>query len=270
MKLAYICCVCHRLLFRNQVIQCQVELYGETSEIAALASKCITTTYLHTPKEECGLECHVYTRERDKLWICHSCHGKLQRGKMPEGSTVNSLHLQPIPLELKGLNSLEEHLIALNILFMKLVSVPRGGQSGVCGPVVCVPSNINDVTSILPREEKSNLIKVKLKRRLSYKGHYQYQFVRTEHVKTALRYLIKNNMWYSDIEINDQWINPLEKIEVEDEFEVEDEPTENDGLENNNIDERDDSGVHEDNEIKEDLTYTEQQQGIFLDTFATC
>lgn len=53
---------------------------------------------------------------------------------------------------------------------------------------------------------------------------------------------------------------------MKDEFEVEDEPIENDGLENNSMDERDDSGVHEDNEVEEDLTYTEQQQGIFLDT----
>lgn len=240
-----------------------MESYGKTSEIAALASKCITTTYLHTPNE-----CHVCIMERDKLWICHTCHRKLQRGKMPEGSTFNGLHLQPIPLELKWLNSLEEHLRALNIPFMKLVPLPRGGQSGVCGAVVCVPSNINDVTSILPREENSNLIvKVKLKRRLSYRSHYQYQFVRTEHVKITLEYLIKNTKWYADIEVSDQWINPLEKTEeVEDEFEVEDEPIENDGLENNSMDERDDSGVHEDNEVEEDLTYTEQQQGIFLDT----
>lgn len=79
--------------------------------------------------------------------------------------------------------------------------------------------------------------------------------------------MIKNNKWYADIEVNNQWINPLEKIEeVEDEFEVEDEPTENDRLEDNDMDEKDDSGVHEDNEVEEDLTYTEQQQGIFLDT----
>lgn len=45
------------------------------------------------------------------------------------------------------------------------------------------------------------VIKVKLKRKLSYKGHYEYQFVNPAHVQEALVYLKEHNNWYSEIDI---------------------------------------------------------------------
>lgn len=44
------------------------------------------------------------------------------------------------------------------------------------------------------------VIKVKLKRKLSYKGHYEYQFVNPLHVQEALKYLKEHNSWYSEID----------------------------------------------------------------------
>ncbi len=71
--------------------------------------------------------------------------------------------------------------------FMKLVPLPKGGQNVVHGPVACVPSNINEVNSIPPRKEQSNLIiRVERKRKLSFKGQYRHQLVKTEHIKKAL------------------------------------------------------------------------------------
>ncbi len=63
------------------------------------------------------------------------------------------------------------------------------------------------------------MIRVKLKRKLAYKGYYQYEFVRKEHVETALQYLKQNNKWYRDIEIDTEWSNSLseEACDVEDE-----------------------------------------------------
>ena len=129
---------------------------------------------------------------------------------MPAEAASNNLHLELIPRELKILNSLEQHLIALNIPFAKVTGLPKGGQFGVHGPVVCVPSNVEKVASVLPRcESDDQLIRVKLKRKISYKGHYQYQFVKESNIENALDYLVKNNKWYTNITLNKKWVNPV-------------------------------------------------------------
>lgn len=82
-----------------------------------------------------------------------------------------NLVLDPIPPQLKNLNSMEQHLIAINIPFMKTLALPKGGPNGVHGPVTCVPSNVPQIASILPRPEHDDLmIRVKLKRKLTYKA----------------------------------------------------------------------------------------------------
>lgn len=49
------------------------------------------------------------------------------------------------------------------------------------------------------------VLRVKLKRKLSYKGYQEYQFVNPHHVVTALNFLIKNNAWYKDVQIDINW-----------------------------------------------------------------
>lgn len=67
---------------------------------------------------------------------------------MPEESVANNLALDPIPSELDNLNSLEQHLIAKHIPFMKMLALPKGGQNGVHGPVTCVTSNVKESQSL--------------------------------------------------------------------------------------------------------------------------
>nr|XP_022305765.1 uncharacterized protein LOC111112528 [Crassostrea virginica] len=83
--------------------------------------------------------------------------------------------------------------------------LPKGGQQNVHGPVVCVPSNLKKTTSLPLNANENLLLRVKLKRRLSYKGYYEYQFVKPNHIKVALDYLKHNNKWYKNIEIKSTW-----------------------------------------------------------------
>ena len=69
---------------------------------------------------------------------------------------------------------------------MKMLALPKGGQNGVQRPVTCVPANIVQTTSLLPcTNMEGSLLPVKLKRKCTYKGHYEYQYVDSMCVRQA-------------------------------------------------------------------------------------
>lgn len=125
--------------------------------------------------------------ERKEEWICHSCHENIKFGHLPNIAVVNNLALDPIPEELQGLNVLERHVIAKFIPFVKIISLPKGQQQAVHGAVVCVPSEVESTVQSLPRPpSESQLLRVKLKRQLCYKGYFQFQNLNMQKVRTAL------------------------------------------------------------------------------------
>ncbi|XP_058494640.1 uncharacterized protein LOC131465769 [Solea solea] len=68
----------------------------------------------------------------------------------------------------------------------------------------------HNTSNVLPRSTmEGSLLPVKLKRKLTYKGHYRYQYVDTMHIREALRYLKQANVHYKDIEFNEEWLNEL-------------------------------------------------------------
>ncbi|CAG2231660.1 unnamed protein product [Mytilus edulis] len=203
-----VCSCCLRLFFEKQVLICKKGSYDNS-----IYDLCTTEKYKHTCTDDCNTHCAFEGTCRTSLWICYTCHRKMIKGKTPAESFSNGLMLEDVPLELKQLNAIEQQLIALNIPFMKIMALPKGGQKGVHGPVVCVPSDLTKVTTILPRsEDESLLLKVKLKRKLNYKGYEKYQFVRPNHLEQALVYLKDTNVWYKDVAINDEWINPIPEV----------------------------------------------------------
>lgn len=103
------------------------------------------------------------------------------------------MNLEDIPPELSNLNSMEQHLIALHIPFMKVMALPHGGQKNIHGPVVCVPSDMRKTVKLPLPENENLLLRVKLKRKLNYKGYFEYQFVNTSNVSTALSFLKDKN-----------------------------------------------------------------------------
>ncbi len=163
------------------------------------------------------------------------------------------MHLVDVPNQLKRLNSLEQHLIARNIPFMKLLCLPRGKQHGCHGPVVCIPVNTTDVSNILPQNEcDDKMIRIKLKRT----HNALCKYVHTDHVRNAMKYLIRFNKWFGDVEINEQWINSLNESEEN----FADEKEEQDVVEK--MDDENDP----DEQQEEDLTYIKEQSGLLSDT----
>ncbi|XP_022312092.2 uncharacterized protein LOC111117320 [Crassostrea virginica] len=204
----YTCCCCHRIFFENQVQGCAIETYEKRFKALEVANLCINTKYVH----DCGKACPVKC-PKSRTWICYTCHRKILNGDVPAEAAYNKMCLETIPPELNTLNTLEQHLIALHIPFMKVMMLPKGGQQNVHGPVVCVPSNLKKTTSLPLNANENLLLRVKLKRRLSYKGYYEYQFVNPNHIKAALNYLKENNKWYENVEINSTWEKDFDQSE---------------------------------------------------------
>ena len=181
----YICVCCNRLMYRKTVIEFKLTKYNKApTDFTAPANS------------------------ETKQWICRTCDHALKRGKLPAQAKANNLQIEDIPPELSDLNPLEVRLISLRIPFMKMVALPCGKQHAIHGPAVNVPTDLTSVCTLLPRlPSQIQMIPMKLKRKLCYKGHYMYQYVRPSMVLTALQWLKSNNPLYKNIEINSDWLS---------------------------------------------------------------
>ncbi|KAL0172953.1 hypothetical protein M9458_033264, partial [Cirrhinus mrigala] len=196
----YICTVCHRTLFPNQVKMCNRTRYVKNVHITA---SCLTGKYVHACDSACTVSCAV-PEERRQEWICHTCDSHLKRGSMPSIAVANKLELPSIPAELLQLNVLERQLIARIVPFAKIVALPKGQQRAVHGSVVCVPSEVEQTVNCLPRpSSESQLLQVKLKRHIKFKGYQHFHTVNMHNVLAALTKLKAMHSEYKDILISD-------------------------------------------------------------------
>ena len=147
-----------------------------------------------------------YISPDGKEWVCITCDRTLKRGNMPLQAKANGLQLCQVPPDLSSLNALELRLICLRVPFMKMVALPTGKQRSIHGPAVNVPSKVDTICDVLPRlPSQTEMVPLKLKRKVAYRGHYMYDYVTPQKPLGALRFLKTNNPLYCDIEINDQW-----------------------------------------------------------------
>ena len=81
--------------------------------------------------------------------------------------------------------------------------MPKGQTPKLKGSICNVPIDTNDVTNVLLRGDDSNgIIMIKLKRKLSFRGHVYFEAVSPDLVNLELTYLKYNNHLYSDIVID--------------------------------------------------------------------
>lgn len=139
----YVCACCQRILFRKQVQACEKQMYGKNDASKNISEICIQDKYLHICSESCPKMCTKLS-----LWICFTCHRKILSGKLPAEAAANCMNLEDVPPELSKLNSIEQHLIAMHIPFMKIMPLPHGGQKNLHEPVICVPSDIRKTVKL--------------------------------------------------------------------------------------------------------------------------
>ena len=186
----FVCTVCHRMMYFTNVVSFDRNKYNKGSP--EMLEKIFSFRHVCPDHKE---------------YICLTCSRTLKKGKVPVLAKANGLGLETIPPELEALNELELRLISLRIPFMKMVSLPCRKQRGIHGPAVNVTSNVDTVVDVLPRlPSQCELIPLKLKRKLAYKGHYMYQYVRPTIVLNALKWLKINNPLYANVNINEEWL----------------------------------------------------------------
>ncbi|CAF1386156.1 unnamed protein product, partial [Rotaria sordida] len=191
-----ICISCRLALFRNQVIPFVEEKYIKQNMPYEIKKH--IQSYFN------------YSSSSQGKWICKLCSDKIKKRQMPSRTIVNKLKVCEVPFELKRLNNLEKHLIALRLPFMKIVNLTSGklssrlAQKGTKGPLHCVPSDVQDTVTALPRPvDKSMMVRLQLKRRLKYKAVWEEQLINPNDVRDALFILTKMHPAYKNIKINE-------------------------------------------------------------------
>ncbi|CAF1470916.1 unnamed protein product, partial [Rotaria sordida] len=109
------------------------------------------------------LKAHIFNKYHTNMKFRNKY--KIKKRQMPSRAIVNKLELCEVPSELKKLNNLEKHLIALQLPFMKIINLTSGklssrlAQKGTKGPLHCVPSDVQDTVTTLPRPvDKSMMV----------------------------------------------------------------------------------------------------------------
>ena len=196
----FICTCCDQMWYKSSVIKCDANRYKTCSQ--NIVKSCVTG----------------FKSVNDTEWICITCNSNLKKGKVPSCSKANKMGFPDKP-DLLNLTPLEERLISPRIPFMQIRELPRGGQLSIHGNIVNVPSDVNSTVHCLPRSlSESQTIPIKLKRRLNYKHHYQFQNVRPQRVLDAAKYLVETSDLFKDegIEVQNTFINDINSSNRED------------------------------------------------------
>ena len=94
-------------------------------------------------------------------------------------------------------------LISKRILSKKVTIIPKGNFPKLKGSICNVPIDTVDISDVLLRGADSNsLVVIKLKRKLTYRGHVYFEAVRPELLNQTLMYLKENNPLYSDVSVD--------------------------------------------------------------------
>ncbi|XP_062572139.1 uncharacterized protein LOC134234095 [Saccostrea cucullata] len=144
--------------------------------------------------------------QKEISYICKTCILSLHKKKIPGQATVNELHLTELKEPLISLTDFEARLVSQRLIFMKILALPRGRQKAVHGTVVNVPVDSSQTCTLLPRlPTNSGLIPVKLKRKLEYRGHVEFQHISPDRVISSLLFLKENNEFYKDVPVLENW-----------------------------------------------------------------
>ena len=137
-------------------------------------------------------------------YICNTCDKKLLKNQIPAQCVLNKLELFDFPDHLRNINKLERVLISQRILFSKISIMPKsisyrlkflfaslnGQFPKIKGTICNIPVKTESICETLPRTlNESNMLFIKLKKKLSFKSHVLSESVRPDFIFQILNYL---------------------------------------------------------------------------------
>ena len=176
----YECVSCHRKSFENSVTCLPLDFEENFYDYPDIYHKAIGS---------------IATRKVDgHLYISHTCKSYITKNKLPPMSNQNGLEL----MDLKDypelhLTELESCLIALNIIFQKVVLLPKSRWPATKDRIVNIPifeSDVIKTVESLPRTpSEAGIVPVSLKRKIDYKRSHKTQYVSVPKIFQALNSL---------------------------------------------------------------------------------
>ena len=100
---------------------------------------------------------------------------------------------------------------------MQIRELRRRGQLPIHGNVVNEPADANSVVNTLPRPtNESQTILIKLKSKLGYKHHYQFQNVRPRKGLEAAKYLVETSELFQNeqIMVQENWLSNVNSAAI--------------------------------------------------------
>ena len=200
----FVCIGCQQTMYDNQVIELDVDWKEECEEhFSGPITKLIGPMKERTVYRPCHIteEPTVITND----FICYTCKRYLEKNTMAPMNILNNLQFVNIDDHPEmQLSELEQQLIALNILFQKIVLLPKSRMSAMKDRTISVPIETSDVTNTLTRLPRTpsdaRLAVVQLKRRLNFPGVHNQQLINIRNVIQALRtFLEMKNPHYQGI-----------------------------------------------------------------------
>jgi hypothetical protein len=191
----HICYSCDRLFFKKSITSApRQKLIDKRNCSEDFLEKVILGRYL--------------TDEIKIYQFCSTCKARIYENKIPRFNINQSgLAFPDITEEVACLTALEERLVAPRIPFMKIYALGCDRQHGLRAGVINVPVNVPKMFRTIPiRPEESQVIQLKLKRKLAYNSHYIYERIRPHVVYAAGQYLVETNL-YKDhgVTLREDW-----------------------------------------------------------------
>ena len=190
----FACTCCQMLFFRIRVVELAKTRNLDMSEVEKYRNKLISID--------------------GKEYICSSCRDCIKKGKAPKFAGVSFPKKPPV----LDLNKLEERCVSSRIPFMTIYDAKSGRQKRLRGSVANVPIDIKPLVNSLPRTlDESQVVPLKLKRKMTLKTNEYFENVRPKKVVDAAQYLVNTELYKEDgIVLDDNWNDERRLLNQED------------------------------------------------------
>ena len=205
---SHICVCCHKILSISGVSPVTGKLKGLKQQLDKVAPGLFEKSIPQELPDGAVINDSIYLCKTCRKWLFH-------KKKMPKHSVLNGLQCEEGP----DLTDLESVLVSKNILFVKIVNLPKTRWPAVKDKTVNVPlldddlrKTYNAVRAFPRKPDESGLVPVQLKRRLAFKNKHVEAFVRPDALLKALKeFQEKGHPSYQNIVIREEGLHIVEE-----------------------------------------------------------